>query len=246
MKIGLNAHLLSRQPGYRAAGIHSYIANLLKHLPACAPTDWSFEAMVGAANAHAIDGVQLSRSRFDTHSPLRRIFWEQVFQPAQLRQYDLYHALAFVAPIVLNAPMVVTVYDLSFLHFPDRLSAARRWYLRAFTALTCRRARRVLAISRSTADDLSRLLGVPRGKIDVTPARLRQIRVAAASARNDRGFQKPPQFAAAILALPRHVGAAQEPADAAARLRSGAEQGSTSPALGRRERLDGGRSLQGD
>ena len=33
--------------------------------------------------------------------------------------------LAFVAPIVLNAPMVVTVYDLSFLHFPDRLSAAR-------------------------------------------------------------------------------------------------------------------------
>ena len=169
MKIGLNAHLLSRQPGYRAAGIHSYIANLLKHLPACAPTDWRFEAMVGAENAHAIDGVQLSRSRFDTHSPLRRIFWEQVFQPAQLRQYDLYHALAFVAPIVLNAPMVVTVYDLSFLHFPDRLSAARRWYLRAFTALTCRRARRVLAISRSTADDLSRLLGVPRGKIDVTP-----------------------------------------------------------------------------
>lgn len=169
MRIALNAHLLSQQPGYRAAGIHSYIANLLKHLPAQAPADWRFEAMVGAANSRAIDGVELSRSRFDTSSPLRRILWEQIVQPTQLRQYDLYHALAFVAPLYLSAPMVVTVYDLSFLHFPERLSAARRWYLRAFTALTCRRARRVLAISRSTADDLSRLLGIRPGKIDVTP-----------------------------------------------------------------------------
>lgn len=169
MRIGLNAHLLSQQPGYRAAGIHSYIANLLKYLPAQAPADWRFEAMVGAASSRAIDGVQWSRSRIDTSSPLQRILWEQIFQPTQLRQYDLYHALAFVAPLVLSAPMVVTVYDLSFLHFPDRLSAVRRWYLRAFTALTCRRARRVLAISRSTAADLSRLLGIEPGKIDVTP-----------------------------------------------------------------------------
>ena len=65
--------------------------------------------------------------------------------------------------------MVVTVYDLSFLRFPARLSAVRRLYLRAMTSLTCVRARRVLAISQSTADDLTALLGVPAGKIDVTP-----------------------------------------------------------------------------
>ena len=169
MKIGLNAHLLAPQPGYRAAGIHSYIANLLKHLPAKAPVDWTFEAMIGAANASSIDGVHLSRSRFDTATPLQRILWEQFLQPAQLRQYDLYHALAFVAPLYLSTPMVVTVHDLSFLHYPERLSASRRWYLRAFTALTCRRARRILAISRSTANDLSEQLGIDPGKIDVTP-----------------------------------------------------------------------------
>lgn len=65
--------------------------------------------------------------------------------------------------------MVVTVYDLSFLLFPGRLSAARRFYLRNFTALTCRRALRVLAISHSTAKDLTRLLGVNPDNIDVTP-----------------------------------------------------------------------------
>lgn len=169
MRVGLNAHLLAGRAGYRRAGIHSYISNLLRDLPGHAPPDWQFEAMVGAGNRAAFPGVSMSRARLDTEPPWRRIFWEQALQPWQLRRYDIYHALAFVAPIILTAPMVVTVYDLSFLRFPARLSAARRLYLRAMTALTCARARRVLAISQSTANDLTTHLGVPAGKIDVTP-----------------------------------------------------------------------------
>ena len=169
MKIGLNAHLHSQQANYRSAGIAGYIANLLGHLPAKAPEHWQFEALVGAANSARFERVKMSRSALDTQSPLRRIIWEQTLQPLKLRQFDLYHALAFIAPVILTAPMVVTVYDLSFLRFPERLSPARRLYLRSMTALTCARARRVLAISQSTADDLTALLGVPKDKIDVTP-----------------------------------------------------------------------------
>ena len=169
MKIGLNAHLHSQQAGYRQAGISGYIANLLRHLPERAPDHWQFEALVGAGNSTQFERVRMSRAPLDTQSPLRRIIWEQTLQPLKLRQYDLYHALAFVAPIVLTAPMVVTVYDLSFLRYPERLSPARRLYLRGMTARTCARARRVLAISQCTADDLAALLGVPADKIDVTP-----------------------------------------------------------------------------
>ncbi len=169
MRVGLNAHLLSAGEGYRSAGIHGYISNLLRHLPGHAPADWQFQALVGAANTASFPGVAMARSSIDTQSPLSRIFWEQVLQPAQLGRFDLYHALAFVAPLVLNTAMVVTVYDLSFLRYPERLSRARRLYLRSMTALTCMRARRVLAISQSTADDLTALLCVPPGKIDVTP-----------------------------------------------------------------------------
>ncbi|MEP7294141.1 MAG: glycosyltransferase family 1 protein, partial [Chloroflexota bacterium] len=43
----------------------------------------------------------------------------------------------------------------------------RRLYLRLFTGLTCRRARRVIAISHSTARDLTATLGIPADKIDV-------------------------------------------------------------------------------
>ena len=167
MQIGLNAHLLSGKAGYRTAGIHGYIDGLLRHLPAAVPSDWHLTAFVGAANPTQIDGLTMRQSRLDTESPLRRIVWEQAFQPFALGKLDLYHALAFVAPLALNLPSVVTIYDLSFVHYPQRLPAARRLYLRLFTGLTCRRARRVQAISHSTAHDLTETLGIPSDKIDI-------------------------------------------------------------------------------
>lgn len=169
MKIALNAHLLSGRLGYRTAGIHGYIYNLLAHLPAACPPGWSLTAYVGRGTAHTFDGVRMIRSRLDTASPARRVLWEQVFQPAQVAGYDLYHALAFVLPVALRTPSVVTVYDLSFLHYPQVLTPARRLYLRLLTAHSCQRARRVIAISHSTADDLHRSLGIPRERIDVAP-----------------------------------------------------------------------------
>jgi hypothetical protein len=131
MHIGLNAYLLTRTAGYRTAGIHGYIEGLLRHLPAAAPADWRFTALVGARGASAIPGVELRRAAIDTESPTRRILWEQLAQPWALADFDLYHALAFVAPLILTRPAVVTVYDLSFIHYPERLPASRRLYLRA-------------------------------------------------------------------------------------------------------------------
>lgn len=167
--IGLNAHLLSRHAGYRSAGIHTYIHHLLDELPSAAPDNWHFTAMVGGANPATYDGITMQRAGWDTEAAARRILWEQLAQPRYLPRYDLYHAMAFAAPLVCPAPMVVTVYDLTFLRYPERLSAARRGYLQTLTTLTCRRARRVLAISESTGRDLTALLDVPPDKIDVTP-----------------------------------------------------------------------------
>lgn len=169
MHVGLNAHLLSRQPGYRSAGIHSYIHHLLAHLPAALPPDWRATALVGAGNPARYKGVQMRHSRLDTESPPRRILWEQLVQPFQLGGFDLYHALAFVAPLLLTVPAVVTIYDLSFIHYPERLPASRRLYLQLLTKLTCQRARRVIAISHSTARDVETTFGIPASKIDVAP-----------------------------------------------------------------------------
>jgi len=103
----------------------------------------------------------------NTERPAARILWEQAVQPFQLGGFDLVHELAFVAPLLTRRPFVVTVHDLTFIRYPERLSAARRLYLRLFTGVSCRRARRVQVNSRSTANDLVSLLNIPREKIDL-------------------------------------------------------------------------------
>ncbi|HRE48320.1 MAG TPA: glycosyltransferase family 1 protein [Aggregatilineales bacterium] len=166
MHIGLNAHLLASGANYRRAGIHGYIQNLLAHLPAAAP-DLRGTVFVGAGDPPSNPAFIIRRARWVAERPLRRILWEQVIQPFQLSGCDLVHELAFVAPLVMPRPFVLTVYDLTFLRYPEGLPASRRLYLRTFTRLSCRRARRIMAISQSTATDLRELLGVPKEKIDL-------------------------------------------------------------------------------
>lgn len=168
-RIGINAHLLSGEAGYRSAGIHNYIRQTLAQLAAVAPAGRDFTVFCGRQSEGDFPGLQVRRSRLDTGGPLRRILWEQVAQPALAREYDLLHAMAFVGPVVLRTPLVVTVYDLSFLRYPQLLPAARRRYLQALTGFSCRRARRVIAISHSTAAEVSALLGIEAGRIDVAP-----------------------------------------------------------------------------
>ena len=167
--VGLNAHLLSGQSSYRSAGIHGYIHHTLSHLATVAPPDWRFTVFCGRHTRADYPALQLRRSHLDTRSPLWRILWEQLVWPWQTGAFDLLHAMAFVAPLYGARPLVVTVYDLSFLRYPQLLTPPRRRYLQALTRLTCSRAQRVIAISQSTADDLAALLDVAPARIDIAP-----------------------------------------------------------------------------
>jgi glycosyltransferase involved in cell wall biosynthesis len=165
--LALNAHLLYGGASYRSAGIHQYIHNLLRHLPEAAP-DFDFTIFVGEGQPE-MARARLERSRWPTQRPLVRIAWEQLVQPLALARLrpDLLHSLAFASPLLNITPAVVTVYDLSFRLFPQNFPAAQRLYLSALTAHSCRRARRVIAISESTKADVSRLLHVSGERVDV-------------------------------------------------------------------------------
>ncbi len=165
--VALNAQLLCGRATYRSAGIHTYIDQLLQHLPAAGP-DLRYTVFIGEGQPQ-MPAARLWRTRLPTVRPAVRIFWEQLVQPAALARLrpDLLHSLAFVSPVVAPCPAVVTVYDLSFKLFPGRFLPAQRLYLSLFTAYACRRARHVLAISESTRADVIRLLGVPPAKVSV-------------------------------------------------------------------------------
>jgi glycosyltransferase involved in cell wall biosynthesis len=171
MHIGLNAHLLSSSSSYRAAGINSYIYNLLHHLPDVAQHH-HFTAFLGDKGAaEALSGLTTEVSTLSTERPAIRVLWEQFLLPVRLTRLgiELLHSLAFVQPVAMSGTSVVTVYDLSFVLFPQGLPPWRRLYLKWGTARSARSADRVIAISDSTKQDLVELLNVLEAKVDVVP-----------------------------------------------------------------------------
>ena len=171
--IGLNAHLLSRRASYRSAGIHSYILHLIRHLPAI-DTQMRFTVFAGHTRDTLEDASAKLRwraSRWSTENPWVRILWEQWVQPWDVHRagIDLLHAMAFVTPVAATAPVIVTVHDLSFMRFPERFRRLNRLYLSAMTRLSCKRARRIIAVSQATADEIVSLLGISPERIDVVP-----------------------------------------------------------------------------
>jgi glycosyltransferase involved in cell wall biosynthesis len=161
---------LSREASYRRAGIHQYIAQILGNLPA--PEDdleyLLFSRAINALPPNRPDFLKRS-SRWPTNHRLIRILWEQLALPKQAanERLSVLHGMAFVTPYRSSCPTVVTVYDLSFVHFPDRFSSLQRLYLASQTKRSCRQSRRVITISESTKRDVHAIYGVPAGKIDV-------------------------------------------------------------------------------
>jgi glycosyltransferase involved in cell wall biosynthesis len=165
----LNAHLLNLSGNYRTAGINWCIYHLLEHLPTAAP-DLNFTAFCSEPRAPAeFPALSFVLSRLPTHQPYARIFWEQFIQPVAVRtqKIDLLHSLAFVQPLVLGLPSVVTLYDLSFLLFPASFHALNRLYLTLGTRFSVQRADHLIAISESTRRDAVRFFNVPPEKISV-------------------------------------------------------------------------------
>lgn len=164
VRVGLNAQLLSLSASYRGAGIAHYIHQLLVHLPRV--SDHEFVAFVGDRGFRA-EGMDTVCTRLPTHNPLMRILWEQALLPWELarRRVRLLHATAFASPILARLPTAVTVYDVSFALFPESFRPFNRWYLTTMTRRSAKRADAVIAISRSTAEDLHRLWGIPESRI---------------------------------------------------------------------------------
>jgi glycosyltransferase involved in cell wall biosynthesis len=167
-RVGLNAHLLNLRGNYRSAGINWYIYHLLQNLAPAA--DLEYAVFLSEPRAREpLQHLRLVQSRLPTHRPLVRIAWEQIALPFALHaeRIDLLHALAFAGPQAISIPWVVTIYDLSFIRYPQSFNAANRLYLTWAVRDSLRRANRVIAISESTRRDLIETFGVAKDKVVV-------------------------------------------------------------------------------
>jgi glycosyltransferase involved in cell wall biosynthesis len=108
----------------------------------------------------------------------RRVEWvrgEQQLLPRLAARHgiELVHSLASTAPAWGRFRRVVTIHDLIYRIHPDAHAGVLSLGMRVLVGLAARRSDRVIADSRSTRDDLVRLLSVPPERIDVVPLGVR-------------------------------------------------------------------------
>ena len=161
--MGINAHLLSGEAGYRRAGIHQYIVQVLRHLPP------HFAYQFYTRHALGLEHGSQIASRLPTERRLVRILWEQFVWPwvAWRQRLDLLHGMAFVTPFFAPSPTIVTIFDLSFMYYPERYPRLQQRYLATQAARSCRQARRVITIAESGRQDVHHFFKIPLEQIDV-------------------------------------------------------------------------------
>ena len=98
--------------------------------------------------------------------------WNNLVLPRLIRQQDvdILHGINMVVPFasLQSCATAITIYDLTYLRFPQTLPVHFRLYYRWLIPFMVRRADHILAISEFTKSELVTLLNIPENKITVT------------------------------------------------------------------------------
>jgi glycosyltransferase involved in cell wall biosynthesis len=172
----IDADVLGRQ----RTGDETYVANLLRELPAAAP-DLRLAAVTRQPELvpEGVEPVELrARSQeWRMASSLPRLLGR--LRPA-LAHFQ--HSL----PLRCPCPAILTVHDLSFERDPSVMGLADRLVFRTVVPRSARRAVLVIAVSQRTRTDLVELYGIPPDRIVVTPHGVDPIFQPAKAAANGR------------------------------------------------------------
>jgi glycosyltransferase involved in cell wall biosynthesis len=173
-RVGVVAEQLFRPvPG----GVGRYVRGLTDHLPAVAAADRGAVTWIvgrhppGRLAAKGLVPAVTARLALPGRAATRT--WVTLRRPrlpaGLLADLDLVHATSAAVPPAGGRPLVATVHDLAFRHYPDAFPAAGRRYHERSARIVAGEAARIIADSQATADDLTELYGVEPGRLSVVP-----------------------------------------------------------------------------
>ena len=168
LRIGIDAHAI----GARQGGNETYIRRLIEAL-----------TRIDRENRYTIylasrEVAAEWRERFAAEAPNfgvrllpppTPIVRAPVALALELRRQpvDLLH-VQYTAPPFCPVPVVATIHDLAFEHYPETFTRRGSWQLRLTVRYTARRAARILTVSEFSRQDLLRTYGLPPEKVFVT------------------------------------------------------------------------------
>ncbi len=160
MHIGIDARLTY----YRTGGISTYIMRLVEALE-----------RIDTANQYTVFRSRKMRDSLVTRFKHGSLWtpshhrWERAALSAELLRFklDIFHATDFIPPQFGARRHIITVHDLTFLHYPQFLTDESRHYYNDQIHYAVHHADHILTDSDSSKRDLVSMLGVPEDKITV-------------------------------------------------------------------------------
>lgn len=170
MRVGLN--LVFLVPG-ETGGMETYARELIPRLSAVEGLELT--AFVNRETAEKGEGPWFDIPHETVPVAARnRVEWvqgEQWHLPrmAARARCQLVHSLASTAPLHGPFLRVTTIHDLHYKLVPEAHFGVRSLGMRILVPASARRSHRIIAVSRSTAEDLETHLRVPAHKLDIVP-----------------------------------------------------------------------------
>lgn len=165
MRIAIDAHSV----GTGLGGNESYATNLIEAL---AEIDSRNEYTIYVTKVPARERFENRWSNFRVrstrpHTPLIRI---PLSLSRELRRnpVDVLH-VQFTAPPFAPCPVVVSIHDLSFEHFPQTFKRRSRVQLRMTVRKSAREAAQILTLSEFVRNDVIKTYGINREKVTAIP-----------------------------------------------------------------------------
>lgn len=159
-RIGIDARLTH----YRTGGISTYIKRILAALEQLRGRHDFTVFQSRKSKSVLAERFRLGKLWTPPHHP-----WERAALSLELLRHrlDLMHSPDFIAPWRGAKRHIITVHDLSFIHYPEYITAASRRYYNAQIEDSVKRSDHILADSQATKRDLMDILDVPAPKITV-------------------------------------------------------------------------------
>jgi len=158
--IGIDARLTH----YRVGGISRYITAIIS----------AFEELEPAQEIRLLQSRKSSRllsTRFPSvrlwTPPHHRLERAALSLELWRHRFDLLHSPDFIAPHRAARRHIITVHDLSFIHFPEYITAESHRYYNGQIQASVERADHILVDSQATRQDLIDILYAPAEKITV-------------------------------------------------------------------------------
>ena len=161
-RIGIDAQAV----GTNLSGNEIYIRNVINHLPEDSTLNYSLFLNPKFNYLGDDFGSKYERIFFKTKNPFIRLPLEFPYLLMK-NKLDLLH-VQYTAPMMANCPIVSTIHDISYEHYPELFTKKEATFLHYGIKNTAKRAAKIITVSEFSKQDIVETYHIPEKKIVVT------------------------------------------------------------------------------